>query len=1122
MCAGTSGGRRCGLGRFTARAARSVATLLSGLLLALPVVGKAQMFTPTAPVPQPSAFFAYDNWFVGATVNNTLAPPMTWMNVPSTVTDSWTIVVFFKADDNATPYPTPVAKVFTILGNCVSSACTGGGDRSFQLSNPTYSSTVGYNRELLFQAKEGGKTLWQSPAPGGGAHTGLNLTPNTNYCAVISQYGADSSSPGIMSLSVMDSTGAAVGGSPVVTSTSNQTASASGFYYSAANRLRTQAAIGDLFKFIASTNATATAYEAGTAGQIGPVAMLWGVMPNTGGTPSTSVLQSLCNGSQDIKSWATGNGFSTIQSLYRLDDAGTWAGDSGGIVTGGATATGTVTQASPIANAGALTINDTGPGYVFSVDPGTPPTTGTIYFSGSYNSTTAGGTITGIDCEVLQIGSMFSSGFRPMSIGGGTFSGSISAVPAGTGYTQSCQISNSAPSYIVANHSPIGVGLAILWVGQSQQQRMFDPATTGRTLSITTETASDLALFLADTAPGATNAPGSHIGLHSLTAQNTNILSSDQIIGDGMLRMVKQLNSLSGGWPVMVILDAAGGHPAEADAYDYQPAIATLTGTGAGPFSVTQATMLAAMTQVPSPANYTTAWQSILKGSAYVTDSTGATVATDNGAGAFTGANVLSGSTINYLAGGSTGTNQAISSLNFSSAQSTPLKVNWTSIQDMDCCDSTQNNPYVGFGFFGDGVHPQSGYMTKIASRIYGPPSVVAVEQCGANQSEVSSSTGQYSSTSLHAKWSYIFGVKFAAFAWWNSSIPIMWLDYPRDTSDPFAGTAGCQQFFINQGALASPNHYGGSYFDDSVDTTQGGSPHEDATVMGGQRFGYKAATNIWALLQGSTSAEEAVIASAAFDNTSTYNAACAATHYSCIDITITLNNGTSIATCGNNLVSQTCTSTSMNGTVVKGFSIGNIPTSAYEWDGIDFINNVTANSSSALQGNQSFNCDIVAAKVVQCVKNSGAWSSGCCSIQYNAGLVFARQNSMVSVTINSAGSGQTDNTYTTTNVNTGSGCSGGVGGKCCTQAGKIQWTIMGGGIAAAIPVAPGSGCSIVPPVTLPSAGGAPGSATVVLGTYNNDLDDDGEQLYDNSNNTGGNTPGNEVTPLIIPMTVTG
>ena len=56
MCTGTSRGGRCGLGRFTARAARSVATLLSGLLLALPVVGKAQTFTPTAPVPQPSAF----------------------------------------------------------------------------------------------------------------------------------------------------------------------------------------------------------------------------------------------------------------------------------------------------------------------------------------------------------------------------------------------------------------------------------------------------------------------------------------------------------------------------------------------------------------------------------------------------------------------------------------------------------------------------------------------------------------------------------------------------------------------------------------------------------------------------------------------------------------------------------------------------------------------------------------------------------------------------------------------------------------------------------------------------------------------------------------------------------
>ena len=91
---------------------------------------------------------------------------------------------------------------------------------------------------------------------------------------------------------------------------------------------RTQALFGDFTNaFGAATTAISGSTKTGWGGSLGNMAMLWGVLPNSGGGPTTSALASLCKKQTTIPAFAAANGM-TVRSFYPLNDIGIY-GDAG-------------------------------------------------------------------------------------------------------------------------------------------------------------------------------------------------------------------------------------------------------------------------------------------------------------------------------------------------------------------------------------------------------------------------------------------------------------------------------------------------------------------------------------------------------------------------------------------------------------------------------------------------------------------------------------------------------------------------------------------------------------------------------------------------------------------------
>ena len=100
---------------------------------------------------------------------------------------------------------------------------------------------------------------------------------------------------------------------------------------------RTQAQFGDLVNLWGTSNATAPGGgRVGWGGELADIAMLWtpsGFPTQSGGAPSTTALASLCTKQQDIQDFASADGF-TVETLYRLNDVGTFGNSSNATVTG--------------------------------------------------------------------------------------------------------------------------------------------------------------------------------------------------------------------------------------------------------------------------------------------------------------------------------------------------------------------------------------------------------------------------------------------------------------------------------------------------------------------------------------------------------------------------------------------------------------------------------------------------------------------------------------------------------------------------------------------------------------------------------------------------------------------
>jgi hypothetical protein len=252
-----------------------------------------------------------------------------------------------------------------------------------------------------------------------------------------------------------------------------------------------------------------------------------------------------------------------------------------------------------------------------------------------------------------------------------------------------------------------------------------------------------------------------------------------------------------------------------------------------------------------------------------------------------------------------------------------------------------------------------------------------------------------------------------------------------------------------------------------------------------------------------------------------------AGTSASCIDIAFTIN--TTAKTFGTAAALATCGANNLNGNapnyaapagvcqdngvgeLIRAFRIGttqamagtalSFPTGSVFDDGLEFFGG-SFNQSAA------FTCNLVAAKVVQCVKGSGAWSSGATFVQYgDMSIVSGRLSSILgyvggqSFQITSGGTGYSNQTVT-------AACTTTATGKVLP---KFDITTSGGVIVGVYPSSAtgaagygvGSSCTVTPTggsgAVIPAIALAPVEGAGGIGTFNTDSNTMGMFLYDNT-----------------------
>jgi hypothetical protein len=1017
----------------------------------------------------------------------------------------------------------------------------------------------------------GGTAITSTSVPGIGAasagtltltlgySTGITVKPAQRFCGVIGQYGSDATSAtsGVQFAHFVDGNGTPLTNSPSVATTINNSSAAAGFYYSAAGTLSAQSTL-DIFTLIGSSYTTSGAYQQGWGGQLGPVGMIYGEFPNVANVPSTTAIANLCTKSQDIKTWAQGQGF-TVHSLYRLNDAGTWA-DSSGSGYANASVIGAVTAGSPSAGGTALSITDPGP---YTIYPVTNYTSGlgNILVNGTYTPSTLGGIPTEIQAQVSATpGGSALSGCTPSCAWqdfaapvSGTYSGSLSGVPAGGPYYVSVRPKN-APSYVYTG-GPVQVGLVVGFIGQSQMNNLFNPSSVGYALSLSGATIhADLApldtfaagIYPYNTLTFGTYAMG-HTGLRPLSNATVNA-STTNVVGDSITAFINGLTTLTNAtygvpWPIEVINFNRSGMAVDiwANGYVLQGPV-TLTGSGPGPYTATLAFLETSLGGGSVPAAVATA-NTILNGTTKFFVN-GVLAAIDAQGVSFgvgtsticTGQNgfTVSACSINYLTGAA--------SITFASTPAATPTATWTNIVDLApqaIGASVQATQYDGVDMFGNG-QASSGFISAEMARVPAGLNVMLFEQCTANEGEFVSPYAT-AAASMSWKWGYVLNTKFPnAFPQYSATTPLISLGYPRDVEAmsalSYSQIAGCVQWTHDAGASGSGYQianavFGGSYPDIANSQAAGASnPHATSGPFGGRRIGARAAVNTAAALGLVTSTvnKEPVISSVTRTTATTYNAACS-TAGTCIDIGFTLTNGTALRTCGpsldggttNNPPTGSCTATGI-GAHVEGFRIGTASAMYFE-DGLDPVGVTFA-------ATKGFSCSIVAATTVECVATtSGAWSStwtaGTMALSYGDpwsadrygtlmgnGTAAAAGLSAFSIT---GGTGGTTGSYTNVTLTGGT----------CTTAPKVNVTISGGAVTAASVAKPGAGCTVAPTgITSASAGNVTGvTVSFPVGTFGTDMNLVGQLLYDNSAASGslatifgGNDPGLPVTPYNI------
>lgn len=1136
-------------------------------------------FTTALPLPINSTFFGYDTASFGGTVNNGLSLASGSMFLPETSAVPWPWVMVVKAhvDDlqgNQVTGGTPL----TILGTCSNSGCSGGNDRFLQVSSAhTSQTTAANNLELLFQARRGGSSnaMWSKPSGATGLSTGINLAYNQSYCIVIAQHANGSMS---VSANGNDVNGTPATGSPAVQAAANNTPSAANFYYATSATLASQATLGNLFSNIASTLSTTTsAYEAGMGGPIGDVAMLQGDLPNTAGVPTASVLSSLCNGTLTLKQWASNNGL-TVFSYYPLnnptgspptafpfDPSSTNGSIANATVFGGATSQ--IIPGSPLTRAPCLVLNEKGPFDVAPLDPGqTGSGVGTIRVSGTFNSSSCGGTVTGVDFNIFSVSTGLSvlSGWTAATLNGSTYSALQDGIPGSTNglgscYTVQVRIHNDT-SYLLGGTYPVCVGFSALIWGQSQMVVMLEP---GLALAGSNLAGNGSLVLQAMNLGTATN----QVYANDIGGAHPNLVvidgvtnpgggsAANQTAGDGIVEAAQDLSADLGGVFVKVVSIGKSGNASDSWACDYLPETSgNLTNT-AGVFSIASVFTAASCTTAAGAGAPNSGFVgpttsvntgggpqlSVLHDSVQIVD-TGAgnaVLATDTpgaqtnvtaaNTGTLGGATVTAGS-INYLTG-------AISGLTFSSAPVGPLVAKYTEISDTNGNTYAQFSPYVGYPTFGGGPsfagggggNFGAGYVTQVLNEEYQPISLMVGEQITAdfgsfgNNSPPANNASGYP-LSWANKWTYTLYTRLAQWPWFRASTPTMVLGYPRDVGDGRSEIGAGRQATYALGTNGSGQGswlFGGSYYDDLVicagSVPMCNSPHPGAYILGARRVGRRMAAHLYAWqTDQATLVTEPTITSAVRSGTT-------------VTFSFNLPNGTSLATCGTGLAAgagsnpfsglyttNTCALTTTVGTPVYGFNFGFSAANMFNQNGT----NTSAGGSPLISDAFQFSCQIASSTTVSC---TAPWFATGLFWVYAADQPAGDAGTIKPATVAGTGYSGTGSTVT------GSGATNGTGASC------VHATMTIGQSAGAITAAratPGSGCTGTDTFAIPAGltGGSGYSVSAAYWVETDDITHVGELLYDDTGTLGGSfgcggvqsgttyEPGCPVTPVNIPQ----
>ena len=206
---------------------------------------------------------------------------------------------------------------------------------------------------------------------------------------------------------------------------------------------RTQAQVGDYWNIIGGLKSTNPGLNSpGWGGSLANIADVWGVFPNSGGTPSTASLASLCTKQQELHSFVAGLTVpGTVHSLYRLNDPGRSADSSVWEGTGtisGTTFTPSTTTAGATTGSGTVTLAGDG----ITGCPSACPTF-SLGAGPTYTLSSSGGTIS--SPEKMVAGNYAPAKPIPLATFGGYISGTTLTVPSGTtGITPTATLTGAA------------------------------------------------------------------------------------------------------------------------------------------------------------------------------------------------------------------------------------------------------------------------------------------------------------------------------------------------------------------------------------------------------------------------------------------------------------------------------------------------------------------------------------------------------------------------------------------------------------------------------------------------------------------------------------------------------